>query len=66
MNKYQKVISQITKDTLKKEPVKIDIAKFGENNVFRVMRICHRIEIKENNVDFETLLEFKKFNKDFK
>lgn len=66
MNKFQKVINQITKDTLLQEPVRLLTCKYGRGRVFRAMRISHRVEIKNNKVDFDTLLEFKDFNKDFK
>ena len=66
MNKFQKVINQITKDTLLQEPVRLLICKYGRERVFRTMRICHRIEIKNNKVDFDALLQFKDFNKYFK
>lgn len=66
MNKFQKVINQVTKDTLLQEPVRLLICKYGRERVFRTMRICHRIEIKNNKVDFDALLQFKDFNKYFK
>ena len=66
MNKFQKVINQITEDTLLQEPVRLLICKYGRERVFRAMRISHRIEIKNNKVDFDTLLQFKDFNKYFK
>lgn len=66
MNKFQKVLNQVTKDTLSKDPIKEIIEIFGRERVFRTMRICHRIEIKDNKVDFNTLSKFKVFNKKFK
>lgn len=66
MNKFQKVINQITKDTLLQEPVRLLIYKYGRERVFRTMRISHRVEIKNNKVDFDMLLQFKDFNKYFK
>ncbi len=56
MNKFQKVINQITKDTLLQDPVRLLICKYGRERVFRAMRISHRVEIKNNKVDFFKLL----------
>lgn len=63
---HGKEIFQITKDTLLQDSVQLLTFKYGRERVFRTMRISHRIEIKNNKVDFDTLLQFKDFNKYFK